>query len=371
MRSKMERIKFNKSPSPTIGVELELQILDPESLELKSLAPEILKEVPESMKERIKPEFIQSMIEINTGICNSVEEVERDIMETYQILNEITERLGGTLYAASLHPFSRVSDQRVSDHKRYKRIMNELQLVGRRFITQGLHVHIGVDDEEKVIKINNNMRIYLPVLLALSTSSPFYESEDTGLMSYRIKLFEALPLAGMPDSLEGWDEFSVLVNLLQKSNIIESVKDIWWDVRPHPVFGTIEIRICDLPYSIRDILALTALIQALVIAIAEQFENPEPHIQILRSNKWQAARYGLEGMYVDPFFARKYTMREAAINLYRYVRPIAEELGSMKYLDDVPGILERQTGAHLQKKIYQEKGNFHDMIRGLQEHFLK
>lgn len=368
----MEELKFNKSPAPTIGVELELQILDTETLELKSLGHEILNMVPDSKKERIKPEFIQSMLEINTGICSSVAEVEKDLKETYTMLNEFTEGSGATLYAASLHPFSKTKDQTVADHPRYKKIMEELQIVGRRFITQGLHVHIGVDDEEKAIKINNNMRIYLPILLALTTSSPFYEGMDTGLMSYRSKLFESLPLAGMPDYLDDWEEFNLLVNLLKKNAIIESVKDIWWDVRPHPDFGTVEIRICDLPYSMRDILAITALIQALVLALAEQFENPEPHSQILRSNKWQATRYGLEGFYVDPFFARKYSMKEAAINLYRHVRPVAEELKSIDYLDEIPAILERQTGAHLQKNCYQENGNsFTKMIRTMQEHFFK
>jgi carboxylate-amine ligase len=368
----MEHLKFNRSPAPTIGVELELQILDPETLELKSLGHEILKMVPESKKERIKPEFIQSMVEINTGICSSVAEVERDLRETYAMLSDIAESSGAILYSASLHPFSKITDQRVSDHPRYKRIMDELQIVGRRFISQGLHVHIGVDDEEKVIKINNNMRIYLPILLALTTSSPFYEGNDTGLMSYRSKLFESLPLAGMPDYLDDWEEFSVLVNLLRKNDIIESVKDIWWDVRPHPEFGTVETRICDLPYSLRDILAITALIQALVLALAEQYENPEPHSQILRSNKWQSARYGLEGIYVDPFFARKYSMREAAMNLCRHVRPIAEELKSIDYLNEVPAILNRLTGSHLQKNLYRTNGNsFPKMIRTMREYFFK
>ena len=368
----MERISFNRSPDPTIGVELELQLLDAETLELAPLAPGVLEMVPPSLKERIKPEFIQSMVEINTEICSTVAEVEKDLKSSYAFLNDITEGLGGTLFAASLHPFSRAADQKVSDHPRYKRIMNELQLIGKRFITQGLHVHIGVDDEEKVIQVCNSMRIYLPILLALTTSSPFYEAVDTGLMSFRSKLFEALPLAGTPDSLNDWEEFETLVVLLKKSKIIESVKDIWWDVRPHPDFGTIEIRICDLPSTMRDILAITALIQALVLAIAEQFENPEPHMQILKSNKWQAARYGLDGFYVDPFFARKYSMKEAALSLYRHVRPIAEALKSIDYLDGIPEILDRQTGAHLQKEIYSGNGgNFTEMIKTLQGQFLK
>jgi len=368
----MENITFNRSSGPTIGVELEIQILDPETLELAPLAPDILKKVPPKLKNRIKPEFIQSMVEINTDICSTVAEVEKDLKGTYSKLNDIAEGLGAVLFLSSIHPFSKSGDQKVSEDFRYKRIMDELQLVGRQFITQGLHVHIGVTDEEEAIKINNTLRIYLPVLLALTTSSPFYESEDTGLMSYRAKLFEALPLAGIPDSLYDWDEYTALVNLLEKSGVIESVRDIWWDVRPHPDFGTVEVRICDLPGTFRDILAITALIQALVVALADQFENPEPHIQILRSNKWQAARHGLEGYYVDPFFGRRYTMREAATYLYRHVKPAAEALGSTDYLDEVPEILNRSTSASIQKDLYY--GNSRDfvgMIRSMQELFFK
>jgi carboxylate-amine ligase len=367
----MEELIFNKSPAPTIGVELEIQILDADTLALSSLSPEVLKMVPPSLNERIKHEFIQSMVEINTGICATVADVERDLTGTYNFLSEIVDGTGGTLYCASLHPFSRGPDQIVSNKSRYKRIMNELQIVGRRFITQGLHVHIGIDDEEKVIRVNNNMRIYLPILLALSTSSPYYEAEDTGLMSYRSKLFEALPLAGIPDSLDNWEAFENLINLLGKSGIIESVKDIWWDIRPHPDFGTIEIRICDLPYSMRDILAITALIQALVLTLAEQEERPEPHMQILRSNKWQAARYGIQGVYVDPFYGRKCAIKEAVMNLYNYVKPVAKMLKSTEYLDEVPRILERTTGAHIQRKLYKKNHNFKEMIKGTQELFFK
>lgn len=368
----MEKLSFNKSPAPTIGVELEIQILDSETYALTPLAPEILKMVPDTMSARIKPEFIKSMVEINTGICSTVSSVEKDLTDTFTFLNNLTEGLGAKLYSTGLHPFSRGTDQMVSDKPRYKKIMDDLQLVGRRFISQGLHVHIGVDDEEKVIRVNNNLRIYLPVLLALSTSSPFYEAVDTGLMSYRAKLFEALPLAGMPDSLDDWDSFNELVSLLTKSGTIESVKDIWWDVRPHPDFGTVEIRICDVPYCMRDILAITALIQALVLTLAEQHENPEPHMQILRTNKWQAARFGLEGQYIDPFFGRKCSMREAAINLYRYVKPVSEALKSSAYLDEIPEILRRSTGAHIQKQLYYSNGNnFVEMIRAMQGYYFR
>ncbi|HEW81170.1 MAG TPA: glutamate--cysteine ligase, partial [Nitrospirae bacterium] len=165
----MKKITFNRSSGPTIGVELEVQLLDPETLELVPLAPDILKKVPQELKDRIKPEFIQSMVEINTDVCSTVAEVEKDLKGTYNKLNDIAEGLGTVLSLSSIHPFSKSSDQKVSEKLRYKKIMDELQLVGRQFITQGLHVHIGVTDEEEAIKINNNLRIYLPVLLALTT----------------------------------------------------------------------------------------------------------------------------------------------------------------------------------------------------------
>jgi carboxylate-amine ligase len=367
----MDEIIFNKSDSPTIGVEIEFQILDGQSLELVPYSPDILRMVRPPYQEHFKTEFIRSMFEINTGICSTVSEVEVDLKNSYRHLADIVEGLGATLYAASLHPFSRGAEQVVSDHPRYKKIMQELQVVGRRFITQGLHVHIGVDEREKVIVLNNRMRVYLPILLALSTSSPFYESEDTGLMSYRSKLFESLPLAGMPDSLSDWEGFTALVTLLKKGGVIESVKDIWWDVRPHPDFGTIEIRICDLPYSMKDILGLTALIQALVVALSEQHEDPDPHIQILRSNKWQAARHGLNGVYVDPIFGMRHTMKEAALDLYRFVKPFSEMLKSTDYLKEIPEILKRGSGADLQKKLYYSNGNsFPMMINTIKEMFL-
>jgi carboxylate-amine ligase len=366
----MDKLIFNRSPAPTIGVEVEIQIIDAESLELVSLGPEILKMVHPVRGEKIKPEFIQSMVEINTKICSNMRDVEEDLLETFYHLNDITENLGAVLYMTSLHPFSKYSDQKVSDNPRYKRIMNELQLVGRRFITQGLHVHIGIDDEEKVIRVNNGMRVYLPILLALSTSSPYYDGEDTGLMSYRSKLFEALPLAGMPDSLEGWNGFDELIHLMKKNGLIDSVKDIWWDIRPHPDFGTIEVRICDLPYCMKDILAITALIQALVLTLAEQHESPDPHMQVLRSNKWQASRHGLDGFYVDPIVGGRQSMREAVMSLYRLVRPTSESLKSADYLQEIPEILKRGSGSHIQKRLYNDNGNdFVKMIRKMKELF--
>ena len=200
-------IKFNSSPKPTIGVEIELQLIDKNNFDLKNISSKVLANVDKKFSNNIKCELIESMVEINTNICSNVDEVERDIIKTLNHLDDILKNYDAELNCTSLHPFAIGKKQIITDNPRYRRIMNDLQMVGRRFISQGLHVHIGINESEKAIKVNNALRIYLPLLLALSTSSPFFEGEDTGLHSYRTKLFEALPLAGMPDYLNNWNHF--------------------------------------------------------------------------------------------------------------------------------------------------------------------
>jgi carboxylate-amine ligase len=210
-------IEFNISKPFSLGVEIELQILDRETLNLVPRAPEILDMVPHSLKERIKPEFIRSMLEVNTDVCANMDEVKQNLAQLIRKAEKLAHDNDCFLFAASLHPFARHSDQVLFDHPRYTRIMDELQLVGRRFITQGLHVHVGMSDRDTAI---------------LTCSSPYYEGIDTGLHSYRAKLFEALPLAGMPDQLESWGKYLEMVRLLTNTGIITGVRDLWWDVRP-------------------------------------------------------------------------------------------------------------------------------------------
>ena len=248
-------IKFNSSPEPTIGVEIELQLVNKNNLDLNNISSKVLADVDKEFSDKIKCELIESMIEINTDICSNIEETEKDIRKTLNYLEAILKNYETELSCTSLHPFAIAKNQIVTDNNRYKRIMHDLQMVGKRFISQGLHVHIGIKDSEEAIKVNNALRVYLPLLLSLSTSSPFFEGEDTGLHSYRTKLFEALPLAGMPDYLNNWKHFENLTEHLEGAGIINSVKDLWWDVRPHPGFGTVEIRVCDIPINFKEIIA--------------------------------------------------------------------------------------------------------------------
>lgn len=363
-------IVFQPSAANTVGVELELQLLQPHTFAFQYCADAIINRVDPEFKGRIKEEFLQSMLEINTRCCSGIEEAQEDLRQSLAHLDELT-RSGNTLwYAASLHPVEKGSGEGVTDNPRYHRIMQELQIVGRRFITQGLHVHVGVSSADQAIQVNDAIRMYLPLLLALSTSSPFYASEDTGLLSYRTKLFEALPQAGLPGSLGDWNEFAAMVNLLISGGIIESVKDLWWDVRPNPDFGTVEIRICDLPCRFSHLMGVVALTHALVVTLLSRPQPRHMQMQILRANKWQALRHGLDGVFSNPVSATRQSMREGIADLIEMVLPAARQLGGDQYFPALYDILEHGTGAHRQRALMQEyAGDHRRMIATMQSEF--
>jgi len=362
-------IKFNSSPEPTIGVEIELQLVNKNNLNLNNISSKVLTDVNKKFSNNIKCELIESMIEINTNICSNIEEVEKDTKKTLNHLDEILKNYETEINCTSLHPFAIGKNQIITDNPRYKRIMNDLQMVGKRFISQGLHVHIGIKNPEDAIKVNNALRVYLPLILALSTSSPFFEGEDTGLHSYRTKLFEALPLAGMPDYLNNWNHFENLTEHLKEAGIISSVKDLWWDVRPHPGFGTVEIRVCDIPTNFKEIISLVALMQALVVTLIKSDPYKDTHIQILQSNKWQAARYGLNGIFVEPKTFKKLSMRKAIENFFILVEPAIVSLGLKKHFNILEEILNKGPGSNKQKKLYASSKSFEHMLKTLKEQF--
>ncbi len=367
--TQMGKLEFNPSSEPTIGVEIELQILDAGTFDLMNIAPSVLQAIPSSQSKRIKEEFLQSMIELNTGICADVNQVQRDLVESLGELRRVLDSRGAVFYSASLHPFGLVRDQRVTINPRYGRIMEDLQIVGRRFISQGLHVHIGVSDRNTAIRVTDEIRLYLPLLLALTTSSPFYEGEFTGLYSYRTKLYDALPRGGLPEYLGSWDDYLHLVDIMKRGGYIESVRDIWWDVRPHPDFGTVEIRICDLPSRLSEILGITALIQALVVRLSEFGESRRVPLQLLKSNKWQAARYSIEGFFLDPSRGTRFQVRDAVNMLLEFVEPAAAGLGSTSYLNVIEEIIQKGTSAHRQIEYYRKEGDLRKMIEKMQEEF--
>ena len=356
-------IEFRQSKPYTLGVEIEFQILDKDTLNLAPMAPEILDLVPAELQERIKPEFIRSMIEVNTEVCESVQQVKTNLAEMSQQAERLAGERGCLLYAASLHPFANHRDQILSPDPRYSRIINDLQLVGRQFIAQGLHIHVGMPDPETAVLVRDNILIYIPILLAMTTSSPFYEGMDTGLSSYRTKLFEALPLAGMPDQIGSWEKYLHMVNLLLNTGIISEVRDLWWDVRLHPDFGTVEIRICDLPSRFMDILAIVALTQALVATLAQSEAHLIPDMQIVKSNKWQAARYGLQGRFVNPLTQRNLSILEAARDVFEMTAPAISKFETNHFITPLLYILENGTSADQQRRIHRETGDLAAIIK--------
>ena len=364
---------FTSSPSYTLGVELEFQTLDTESLNLAPLAPVLLDMAPAILQPRITHEWIRSILEIRTGICKSVRDVENDLLQTCSMAEELAADNNCLLFAASLHPFAKSADQVLTKNVRYERIMEELQIVGRRFISQGFHVHVGMIDGDTAVKVCDRIQPYLPIFLALSASSPFFQGQDTGLMSYRTKLFEALPLAGIYGEIGDWNSFLNDLTMLQGAGVIESVKDLWWDARPHPVFGTLEIRACDLPVQFADILGLTALIQCFIASLAEtNTPTTACNQQFLRWNKWQAVRYGLDGKFIDPIGllgGGDMTFREAVRRLVQKMKPMMERFGSERYIKMIDRILEQGTGADVQRRAYTKHGDFRKVIKQLHETF--
>jgi carboxylate-amine ligase len=368
-----QTIQFTQSPKYTLGVEVEFQTLDRATWDLAPLAPVLLENAPSLLRPRLSPEFIQSILEIQTGICFSLVDVENDLMQTISLTEELATDNNCMLFSASLHPFALYREQLLTTNDRYARIMEELQIVGRRFISQGFHVHVGLPDGDTAIRVCNRIQAYLPVLLSLSTSSPYSQGEDTGLMSYRTKLFEALPLAGVFSHIPNWKEFIEMIRELQRVEVINSVRDLWWDARPNAEFGTLEVRVCDLPTRFSDILGITAMIQALVATLAEDKTSCPPlNPYVVQANKWQAARHGLRGTYVDPtgmLTAERITYHEAVRTLMKLIEPMTVRLGSEKYIGYIDRILAHGTGADFLRRRYYETGDLQAVVQSLQREF--
>ena len=369
----MKQIPFEQSSSFSLGVELEFQIVDATTLNMVARADEMLAMFPQPEQAHIAGEFLQSIFEVQTGICASVDQVEQDLRHMVEVAEGIASKCNCLLFASGLHPFALPSEQVVSKNERYLRIMKELQHVGRQFISQGLHVHVGMSDRDTAIQVCDVLQAYLPLLLSLSTSSPYFTGEDTGFQSYRTKLFEALPLAGIGEYLGDWDAYVKMVHTLQGAGVIKETCDLWWDVRPSPYFGTIEIRICDMPSYFMDAIALTAMIQALAVYIASEGISCERiNPQLLRYNKWQAARHGLNGVFTDPlsiFLETRQTLRAAVLEMLKHLEPVMVEMGSAKWSDRIRHIVYNRTSSDRQRELTEEHGSLPDMVAQLQSEF--
>jgi glutamate---cysteine ligase / carboxylate-amine ligase len=363
----MSPYKFVSNEQPSIGVEIELNLVDSHTMALRSASSQILSEVPADLTSSIKPELLQCYIELNTNVCQTVADVETDLEKKLEVVRKITDRLGLRLFWSGTHPFSRWQDQDVTPQERYHDLISLLQETARRIVTFGLHVHIGVDSGDKAIMICDRIMQHLPTLLALSVNSPFWQGRNTGLHSQRSKIMETLPTAGLPPMMRNWSEYTWIVNHMVETGFIKTIREIWWDVRPHHSFGTVEVRICDMPPSLEDVLGLTALIQCLVYDLSEEIDRGtyqlDCHPFLIRQNKWRACRYGMDAKLVDPATLQAVEARRLVNSLVERLRPRADELSCARYLNIVRDVAARPTGSVRQLKVFEETNNLAEVVR--------
>jgi carboxylate-amine ligase len=345
----------------TIGIEEEFQIIDPDTRELRSRVNEMLEEGQMILGEQIKPEMHQSMIEVGTGICKDVKEARADVVKLRRTIAELAGKKGLAIVAASTHPISHWADQQITEHERYFQLIEELQQTARALLIFGMHVHVGVADREAAIAVMNAARYMLPHVYALSTSSPFWIGRNTGMKSYRYEVFKQFPRTGIPDYFNSVSEFDNYVNLLVKTGCIDNGKKIWWDVRPHPFFPTLEYRVCDIPSRVDETIAIAALFQAITAKLYKLYrQNMGFRLYrraLIEENKWRAARYGLDGKLIDFGKRQEVDTRALIRELMEFVDDVVDELGSREEISYVYRILETGTSADRQLRVYQETGD--------------
>jgi YbdK family carboxylate-amine ligase len=342
-------IPFTSSPRSSLGVEWELELVDLETRELASgrAASDILTELgaPHGGEHpKAKHELLESCIEIITGVCSTVSEAEKDLQETLAEVCEAASRRGLGVMCSGTHPFTDWVTQQISPNPRYAKLIEDMQWLARRLQIFGVHVHVGVRSPEKAIPIVNALTAYIPHFLALSASSPYWKGNDTGLASARSKVFEGLPTAGLPYQLSGWNDFENFMETLISAQTISTIREVWWDVRPHPNFGTVELRICDGLPTLREIGWAAALSQCLVEMFNSQLDKgytlPMPRGWTVRENKWRAARYGVDAEIILDETGRTAPLRDALFELVDDLAPIAERLGCASELTRIKDMLD-------------------------------
>ena len=350
----------------TLGIEEEFQIIDPETRELRSHMHQIVEGGKTTLKEQVKAEMHQSVVEVGTNICKDIDEARREVTYLRKMIGEIALKQGLVFGAAGTHPFSRWQDQEITDHPRYHEIVDKLQDTARGNLIFGLHVHVGIPNREIGLQLMNQARYFLPHIFALSANSPFWLGRNTGFKSYRTKVFDKFPRTGIPDYFESVAEYDSYINLLIKTNCIDNGKKIWWDLRLHPFFETIEFRICDVPMRIDETIALAALIQAVVAKIYKlmkenlSFRNYKR--ALINENKWRAARYGIEGSLIDFGKQEEVSTKDLIYELLAFVDDVVDDLGSRHEIKYIEKMLENGTGADRQLKIYESTGDLKDVV---------
>jgi carboxylate-amine ligase len=354
-------------PSFTIGIEEEYQTIDPVTRDLRShIDSEIIEKSKTKLREAIKPEMHSSVVEVGTGICQNIQQAREEVGELRRAIIGLARENGLHVGAAGTHPFADWRKQSIYPDERYYTIVEDMRAVARANLIFGLHVHIGVEDRETAIHLMNAARYFVPHMLALSSNSPFWLGMDMGLKSYRCKVFDKFPRTNIPDYFPSWGEYQSFVDLLVQTNCIDNAKKIWWDIRPHPNFPTLEFRCCDIPMRLDETISIAALIQATVAKLYKLHEANQGfrlyRRALLMENKWRAARYGLDGKLID--FGRKIEvpMRDLVEEYLAFVDDVVDELGSREEVNGIRKICETGSGADRQLRVFRETGDLTKVV---------
>jgi glutamate---cysteine ligase / carboxylate-amine ligase len=358
----------------TLGVEEEYMVMDPTSWELKSHEQKIVHEGQKVIRDKVKAEMHQAVVEVGTDICQNIDEAFHDVSILRKTISEIAGNLGFAMGASGTHPFSHWESQLITDHIRYNEIVNELQEAARSNLIFGLHVHVGMESRELANHIANSTRYFLPHIYALSTNSPFWEGRQTGYKSFRTKVFDKFPRTGIPETFESIEAYDNYVKLLMKTNCIDNAKKIWWDLRVHPFFNTVEFRICDVPMTVNETITIAALFQAICVKIYKLRSQNLNFIQysraLINENKWRAGRYGIDGYLIDFGKEEEVNTRVLIYELLDFVDDVVDHLGSRHRINYVHKMLEQGTGADRQLAIYENTKNLVNVAEYINAQFL-
>ena len=367
----MTKLDFTRNVQPSIGIELELGLVDAQTMALSSSVLELLQVLPKSEIACYKSELMQCTLEINTCVCGTIAEAEADLRQKLTVSEQAADSLGLRLWWGSTHPFSLLRDQKVTPDERYIALVNLLQELARRMVTFGLHVHVGVDSGDKAVMICDRIMQHLPILLALTCSSPSWENRATGLQSHRSKILEGLPTAGLPTLMRNWSEYVWLVNHMVDTGFINTIREIWWDVRPHHNFGTVEVRVCDMPGNLADTMSIAALIQCLVSALSAEIDEGtyqhDCHPMMVRQNKWRACRFGTKAQLVDSYTHEVQTVSQIVQRLVRWLKPFAQTLRCADEFERVQEMADGPSWADRQDEILTRTDDRREIVRQLTE----
>ncbi|WP_031527077.1 carboxylate-amine ligase [Dyadobacter crusticola] len=350
----------------TLGIEEEFQTIDPVTRNLRSHMSKLVEDGKITLKERVKAEMHQAVVEVGTNICHNIQEAREEVTYLRKMILDLAEKQNLQVAAAGTHPFADWVDQLITDDPRYDEIIDEMRDVARGNLIFGLHVHVGIEDRNEGIQIMNAVRYFLPHIYALSTNSPFWCGRNTGFKSYRSKVFDKFPRTGIPDYFSSASEYDEYVNLLIKTKCIDNGKKIWWDIRVHPFFNTIEFRMCDVPMRTDETICLAAIMQALVAKIYKLHRmNLSFRIydrMLINENKWRAARYGIQGKLIDFGKQEEVEYRLLAGELLEFIDDVVDELGSRKEIDYIHQIMEMGTGADRQLAVFEQTGSMNAVV---------